>query len=330
MTNSQHSIGNTPSQAIPRPTYSQNWPAYNAAQTSEKDTLMVLLSDLCATIEQPEYNFGRPRLPLSDMVYTGALKVYSGFSSRRFDSDVRDSKGRGLIGSSPSFNSVTGYISNPELTPIIKELVHQSALPLSTVETQFAADSSGFSTCRFDRWYDEKWGKEKSKRKWMKAHIMSGTRTNVVTAIEITPGSSNDSPVLRTLADSTAEGFQMKEVSADKAYSSDANLRHIVSKGATPYIPFKDNTTGKGSGLWRQMYSYFMYHEEAFNEHYHKRSNVETVFSMVKGKFGDSVRSKSETGQVNEILLKFLCHNICVLIMERHQLGIATPSWGKN
>ena len=43
---------------------------------------------------------------------------------------------------------------------------------------------------------------------------------------------------------------------------------------------------------------------------------------MVKGKFGDSVRSKSETGQVNEILLKFLCHNICVLVQEMHELGI--------
>ena len=29
-----------------------------------------------------------------------------------------------------------------------------------------------------------------------------------------------------------------------------------------------------------------------FMEHYHMRSNVESAFSMVKGKFGDSVRSK--------------------------------------
>ena len=30
----------------PRKTYPQDWPAYNAAQTSEKDTFLVLLADL--------------------------------------------------------------------------------------------------------------------------------------------------------------------------------------------------------------------------------------------------------------------------------------------
>ena len=65
-----------------------------------------------------------------------------------------------------------------------------------------------------------------------------------------------------------------------------------------------------------------MLHEEEWSSHYHNRSNVETTFSMVKGKFGNSVRSNSETGQMNEILLKFLCHNICVLIQEMHELGI--------
>ena len=61
-----------------------------AAQTSEKDTFMVLLADMCANIPQPEYSFGRPRFPLADMVYTGATKVYAGFSARCFDCDVRD------------------------------------------------------------------------------------------------------------------------------------------------------------------------------------------------------------------------------------------------
>jgi hypothetical protein len=42
---------------------------------------------------------------------------------------------------------------------------------------------------------------------------------------------------------------------------------------------------------------------------YHKRSNVEATFSMIKRVFGDSVRSKTETARQNEVLLKILCHN---------------------
>jgi hypothetical protein len=35
---------------------------------------------------------------------------------------------------------------------------------------------------------------------------------------------------------------------------------------------------------------------------------------MVKAKFGDSVRSKTDTAMRNEVLAKILCHNICCLI----------------
>ena len=114
----------------------------------------------------------------------------------------------------------------------------------------------------------------------------------------------------------------MAEVSADKAYLSEANLRHIEEHGAYPYIPFKSNTTGQGSPMWMRLYGYFLLNEESWSDHYHRRSNVETAFSMIKGKFGDSVRAKSEVGQFNEILLKCLCHNICVLIHAMHEFGV--------
>jgi transposase len=65
-----------------------------------------------------------------------------------------------------------------------------------------------------------------------------------------------------------------------------------------------------------------MFNQEEFLQHYHKRSKAETVFHMIKSKFGDSVRSKTQTAQINEVLLKVLCHNICVIIQEIFELGI--------
>ncbi len=56
--------------------------------------------------------------------------------------------------------------------------------------------------------------------------------------------------------------------------------------------------------------------------YYRKWSNIETAFSMIKGKFGSSLRSKSDTGQINEALCKVLAHNICVLVQATHELGI--------
>lgn len=70
------------------------------------------------------------------------------------------------------------------------------------------------------------------------------------------------------------------------------------------------------------MYYYFMFKREEFLTHYHKRSNVESTFSMMKRKFGDSLRSKTDVAMVNEALCKILCHNIVVLIHEMFELGI--------
>ena len=64
--------------------------------------------------------------------------------------------------------------------------------------------------------------------------------------------------------------------------------------------------------------------------HYHKRSNVESTFSMIRRKFGEHVRSKTDTAMVNEALAKVLCHNLVVLIHEIYELGIAPVFWADS
>ena len=79
--------------------------------------------------------------------------------------------------------------------------------------------------------------------------------------------------------------------------------------------------------MYQKMFHYFQFKRDDFLAHYHKRSNAESVFSAVKRKFGDSLRSKSRPAMVNELLLMFLCHNLCVLIQEIHELGIEPVFW---
>ena len=90
-----------------------------------------------------------------------------------------------------------------------------------------------------------------------------------------------------------------------------------------PFIPFKSNTVEPTeAGMWARMYHLFMYRREQYMEHYHKRSNIETAYSMIKGKFGSALKSKSDTGQINEALCKVLAHNVCVLIQAMHTFNI--------
>ena len=64
-------------------------------------------------------------------------------------------------------------------------------------------------------------------------------------------------------------------------------------------------------------------------EHYHRRSNIETTFSMVKSKFGERLRSKGRTAQINEMLCKILCHNLCCLIQSMYELGLKPKFWAE-
>ena len=304
--------------------YTQNWTAYNQAQTQQKELFIRLLRDVCSTIPQPEYTFGRPKLPLADMVFASAFKVFSTFSLRRFVADMKAAKKDGYVDKVPCYSTIGVYMEKLELTPVIKELIKVTSLALASVENDFTIDSSGFGTSRFVKWFDHKYGKDKDVRAWVKAHMVCGVKTNIVAAVELTMGNEHDSKFLPELVLQTAKNFNVTEVSGDKAYSSRANLQLIGDLGATPYIPFRKGTTGKshGSVMWKKMYHYFEFKNEEFLEHYHKRSNAETTFHMIKSKFGDAVRSKTEVAQVNEVLLKVLCHNICVVIHEMFELGI--------
>jgi transposase len=313
-------------------TYKQNWPLYDQAQMTEKDRFLELLHDLCRSVsdfEQPKT--GRRHFPLGDMVFVCAFKVFSGYSCRRFACDLRDAHSKGFISRMIHAVRVSAYFENPILTPVLKDLIVQSSLPLRSIETTFAPDSTGFSVSRFVRWFDEKYGGFRSNRDWVKAHAICGTKTNIITAIEIEDRQTSDCPMFKPLVETTAKNFDIKEVPADKAYLSRENLELVEKLGGTAYIPFKSNSAqGEAGTLWEKMYLYYNFRREEFLKHYHARSNAESTFSMLKAKFGDSVRSKTDVAMKNEVLLKCLCHNIVVVHQSQIELGIEPIFTAKN
>ena len=309
-----------------------SWTAYNLAQTNEQELVGTLLRELCATVSQPPQGKGRPRLPISDMLFAVGLKVYSTMSGRRAMTDFRNAYADGLLSTCPSFSTAFRYMEDPTLTPVLKSLIEQSARPLKAVETDFAADASGFSTSVYDRWFDHKWGKEKKQARFLKAHIMCGVNTKIVTAVEITEANVHESPsVPRTGREDGGELHHERSIGRQGVPEPEEPESHRGRRGYS-YIPFKVNSRPEhthGDSLWAKTYHYFSLYREEFMNHYHKRSNVETAFSMIKAKFGGSLRSKNPAAQVNEALVKILCHNICVLIQAMYALGVE-PEFGAD
>ncbi|HKS26212.1 MAG TPA: transposase [Pyrinomonadaceae bacterium] len=309
-----------------RETFKQAWHEYNLAQINEKSKFQELLYALCQNVEElPRKGVaGRNRLPLGEMIFCVVFKTYSLFSGRRFISDLQEAQRRGYISRTPHFNSIFNYLELPVMTELLKSLIAESSLPLKSVETEFAVDSSGFSTGQFVRWFDVKYGNTEDWHDWIKLHLMCGVRTHIVTSVEISERYSHDSLYFKPLVNATAaSGFNIQAVSADKAYSSRPNLRLVEKHGGKPYIAFKDNARGDSKcKVWNRLFHYYSLHRDEYMKEYHKRSNSESTFSMIKAKFSERIRSKTATAQVNEALCKVLAHNICTLVQSMYELGI--------
>ena len=92
--------------------------------------------------------------------------------------------------------------------------------------------------------------------------------------------------------------------------------------GGTPFIAFKGSATGAAGGTFGQMFHYFMFKRDEFLAPLPPAVQCGITFSMMKRKFGDGLRSKTDIAMVNETLCKVLCHNLVVLIHEMYELGI--------
>jgi len=320
--------GNSGTEITIRKTYQQDWANYTKAQVEEGRLFKVLLKDLVENIKEPiREGAGRPRIPKKETIYCAIEKVYSLQSSRRARSRYVEAQNMGNITKAPSYNVINIALNDIELTPVLHRLLNITALPLKSVETKFSPDSTGFRTSRFSD-YCEKKHNIKKEHKWIKCHAITGNKTNVVVSAIITDENGADSPQFIPLVNETADlGFNMEEVSADKAYNSIDNYNAVQAVGGIAYIPYKSNTTalsntGNRARLWRKMFHYFQLNQDEFLQHYHNRSNVETTFFAIKAKFGDCLKNKNFVSQTNELLCKLIAYNITVLIGAMYELKI--------
>jgi len=113
-------------------------------------------------------------------------------------------------------------------------------------------------------------------------------------------------------------------------HESAAPLRAVETTFATDSTGFATSSRGTGkSDAWRRLWLTFEARNDEFLVHHHQRSNVESTFSMIKRKFGSSVRAKTFPAQINEVLLKCLGHNLTVLVHAIHELGIEPSFWSR-
>ena len=298
-----------------------DWRAYNNSQTKEKSFFLSFLKDLLQVLDMGKENpstTGRKLKSPAHRIFCMCIKIYEKTSSRRVISDLDMCYKMNYIDVIPHFNSVLNYFNNESLTRQLRYLVRLSALPLAQLEKTFSVDASGVSENRYlPRWSAVK--QEYSRHKqYKKIHAICGNYSNIVADVIVTDGEKADSPQFKELLKNVIENFNPIEIMADLGYLSRSNMKYANDLGVIPFIPFKKNSisNSKGALIWSKMYEWFHNDLEDYLKHYSKRNNIETVFSMIEARFGKFVMTKNKTSQINEILCKILCLNICILIQE--------------
>lgn len=312
----------------PRIVYPQH-PMYRHALRHEKEVFLRFLAALCTLVPEPTYaGTGRPHARLADVVFAGALKAFTLFSTNRAESDLRFAQQLGYVRSVPAPNTILETLRRPEVIEVILRLVETSALPMRVIEMDFAPDGTGIATRQYLRWLDHKTGRTSKLNMFLKLHLMIGVITQIATSARVTPGEWNESPQLKPLVEATSRNFVMRAVSCDAGYASRANHHVIVDANATPYIMFASHHGANSHDpLWNKCYGLFAMHSQEWRDWYHQRSQVESTFSSMKRVLSSTVRATSYNGQVAEILLRVLAHNVRTLVHAMFELGIEPSFW---
>ena len=110
-------------------------------------------------------------------------------------------------------------------------------------------DSTGIKFLGDGEWQARKHGVQ-GRRQWRKVHLAMDTATSDIRAVEFTPSSDGDSPVLPDLLDQIPEGEEIGTVTADGAYDTRRCHTAIVDRQATAIIPIR-RTVGRGRRIAR-------------------------------------------------------------------------------
>lgn len=176
-----------------------------------------------------------------------------------------------------------------------------------------AVDATGFSSKLYQRWHDVRESRRKKRKAFIKLHFCVDAFSLLIYSFKTTAGSKADSPQLKHLLKGL---WNLGKVCADKAYLSRSNCKLIARHGASPFIALKKNVQkirSKGYPAWRRMIVSYRRDKKAWLKEYHHRSIAESAISSIKRRHGHKLSSTSRRCQKNELSLRVIAHNLCLI-----------------
>jgi transposase len=184
-----------------------------------------------------------------------------------------------------SYKTIERSYGNPSVRDILDEVFELTQLPIRDLEQEFGPDASGLATSNKQNYENDR-QKNQTQQGYDKVLVMVGLKYKLFAAFKYADSPvDNESPYFEELLAKTAKRYaRVGLVAGDAAYLSRHNCNLVAALGGVARFYPKKGTTlrQKGSPAWRKMLEELTADPQKWLEDYHKRSNVEGSFSILK------------------------------------------------
>lgn len=240
------------------------------------------------------------------------LKAYCRFDYRSFQQwlETADAVRRRLrLKRVPDYSTLCWFFNHKLDEPLLQSLLQHTVRAWQRHQrgrAVVALDSTGFEARHVSRYYRWRRHEQRGQHGWPKWAIAVWVQTQLICAQHCRAGPRGDFDELPPLARAAQRNVALHTVLADAGYDSEANHRFCrQTLGVRSIIPARGHRPGAATTAYRR----------AMQQHfprrlYGQRWKAETVFSVVKRKFGDAVSARRDVGQYWQLLLLGVTYNL--------------------
>ena len=298
--------------------------------------LKALIDEAYASLSQKEKDIleppkdtqrGRKPIPFKERIFYLVDQVNTGKADLEYEGMMGEIVRQGYTSAPCRCTSLSKYANDEVLIIFFDKMIEHSAKVMKKYEHIFAIDATGFNCTTKNDYYAQKHHRKKESD-WCDAHVICGVNSNIITAATVHHKYTSDElDEVIPLLEKTRRVFAIDYLLGDGGYMSEEKMEQISSECSVRMVfPIKDNTLAYSPSrgvAWNENVRLNL--SEIWNDIYHPRSNVETVFSSIKKRIGETVYAHGEIARINEVYCKFVVHNLYVLIVYYFVAKIRPP-----